>query len=133
MKRHRLIIAAVLQALGALVPSAVCALFVLNGYIEVTQDHQVGEAWRALCWAIGPLALGLSVPLALGNRRALRWSRSLCFFYPLGPALDLVSLNGSLHGGETLMFAIVVVGVLGGAVVWLLLRNSALDDDPTIR
>jgi hypothetical protein len=125
--RGPFVVAAVVQAFGALIASLAFLAFIWNGYNSLAHYHQMDpEAWRACYWAIGPIGLGLSIPVGLGNGQARRYSRALCFLYPVGPTLDLLTLKARLHGGEVGLAGMAMVGVVGGAALWVLLRPSTV-------
>jgi len=117
-----MIVAALMQFVGALLPTLIFQTFVWNGYITHNQTGEWGEGLRAVYWVAGPLAIALAIPLFFGSNAARLCSMVLCIAYPLGPVLDIYTLKEKLHGGEIFVLAFSVLGLIGGgmllAILW---------------
>lgn len=68
---------------------------------------------RILFYLAGPVAIALYSPLSRGSKAARDYSLVVWILATLGPLADLLMLQGSLHGGEFIIFSLACLGALG--------------------
>jgi len=119
--------AAVLQGIGAIPATFIFAMFAAAGYRELTHSRSLHEALLAPLWLPAPLALGLAVPLSMGNRVACDLCRLLAFTYPVIPVINFafyMSLGESFHGGEFLFVLLALPGLAFSILIWRLITQA---------
>jgi hypothetical protein len=110
--------AAVVQGVGGVFAILVASFYVMSA---TTTGEEPGRALlAAACWAPGIVALVLAFPLARGNASAVRASRWLALWYPVGPLLAM--FFGPMFHGSLAFVVFAVVGAVGGATIFALTR-----------
>jgi len=125
--KRMLMKAAVLQGIGAIPATFIFAMFAEAGYRELTHSGFLHEALLAPLWLPAPLALGLAVPLSMGNRMACDACRFLTFTYPVIPLVNFafyMSLGESFHGGEFLFVLLPLPGLAFSIPIWRLITRA---------
>jgi hypothetical protein len=110
--------AAIVQGIGGALALLIASLYVM---MATTTSAESGRALlAAACWAPGIVALVLAFPLARGNVSAVRASRWLALWYPVGPLLAM--FFGPMFHGSLAFVVFAVVGAVGAAIVFALTR-----------
>ena len=111
--------AALVQGVGGVFAMLVTSVDVM---MATTTGDEAGRAMlAAACWAPGIVALVLAFPLARGNVSAVRASRWLALWYPVGPLLAM--FFGPMFHGSFAFVVFAVVGAVGAATIFALTRD----------